>query len=52
MAKQYKYKALDRNSNGKVNGTMEAANPLALEKILSDNNLILIDFKETLKVKK
>ncbi len=47
MAKQYKYKALDRNSNRKVNGTMEAANPLALEKILSDNNLILIDFKET-----
>ena len=47
MVKQYRYKALDRNSNRRVNGTMEASNPLALEKILSDNNLILIDFKET-----
>lgn len=46
MAKQYKYKALDRNSNRKVSGTMEAVSLLALEKILSDNNLILIDFKE------
>lgn len=47
MTKQYKYKALDKNSNRRINGSMEATNPLALEKILSDNNLILIDFKET-----
>ena len=47
MVKQYRYKALDKNSNRRINGSMEAANPLALEKILSDNNLILIDFKET-----
>lgn len=46
MGKQYKYKALDKNTNKKVSGSGEATNALALEKMLSDNGLILIDYKE------
>ena len=43
---QYRYKAIDRVLNKRVTGTMETTNPLILEKTLSDNKLILIDYKE------
>ena len=46
MTKQFRYKALDKVSGKKNTGVVEASNAVVLEKILSDNNLILIDYKE------
>lgn len=46
MIKQYSYKALDRNTNKKVSGTIEASSEMSLEKLLLDNNLILINCRE------
>lgn len=43
---QYRYKAIDKALNKRVTGTMETTSPLILEKTLSDNKLILIDYKE------
>lgn len=46
MAKQFKYKALNKITNKTVVGFMEAPTEIAVDKILSDNNLMLISCSE------
>lgn len=46
MAKQFKYKALNKITNKTVVGLVEAPTEMAVDKILSENSLMLISCKE------
>lgn len=46
MAKQFKYKALNKITNKTVIGLVEAPTEMAVDKILSENSLMLISCKE------
>lgn len=46
MVKHFSYKALDLKNNKTLNGKIEATSEIAVEQLLADSNLVLIEAKE------